>query len=81
MITVSDNGSGIDDQTRLKIFDPFFTTKPPADGTGLGLYVCHNLVESLGGRIEVESVPGEGSTFTIILPDKERREKSRTTAG
>jgi signal transduction histidine kinase len=81
MITVSDNGSGIDDQIRLKIFDPFFTTKPPAEGTGLGLYVCHNLVESLGGRIEVESVPGEGSTFTIILPDKERREKSRTTAG
>jgi two-component system NtrC family sensor kinase len=61
----------------LKIFDPFFTTKLPPEGTGLGLYVCHNLVEGMGGRIEVESKLGEGTTFIIILPDKERREKPR----
>ncbi len=77
IIQVSDNGCGIDDKIRLKIYDPFFTTKPSPEGTGLGLYVCHNLVEALGGRIEVQSKPGEGTTFTIILPDKERREKPR----
>lgn len=77
IIKVSDNGCGIDNKNRLKIFDPFFTTKPSPEGTGLGLYVCHNLVEGLGGRIEVESKRGEGSTFTVILPDKERRQKPR----
>lgn len=77
IIQVSDNGCGIDDKHRLKIFDPFFTTKTSPEGTGLGLYVCHNLIEGLGGRIEVESKPGEGSTFSVILPDKERRQKPR----
>ena len=77
IIQVGDNGCGIDDNIRLKIFDPFFTTKPSPEGTGLGLYVCHNLLEGLGGWIEVESKPGEGSTFTVILPDKERRQKAR----
>lgn len=77
IIQVSDNGCGICDKIRMKIFDPFFTTKPPLEGTGLGLYVCQNLIDGLGGRIEVESKPGEGSTFTVILPDKERRKKPR----
>lgn len=67
-IEVSDNGCGIDKETQLKIFDPFFTTKPQAEGTGLGLYVCHTLVERLKGRIEVESEPGKGSLFRLILP-------------
>jgi two-component system NtrC family sensor kinase len=75
IIKVSDNGCGMDEQTRLKIFDPFFTTKSPAEGTGLGLYVCHNLIADLGGKIEVESKPGVGSTFRVILPDKKRRRK------
>lgn len=66
-IEVSDNGCGMDEKTRQKVFDPFFTTKSPGLGTGLGLYVCHNLIEGLGGKIEVESRPGEGSTFRIIL--------------
>ncbi len=74
---VSDNGSGMDEKTLQKIFDPFFTTKSGAGGTGLGLYVCHSLAESLGGRIEVESQPGKGSTFRIILPDKDRRSEKR----
>jgi signal transduction histidine kinase len=77
IIQVNDNGCGIDDNIRLKIFDPFFTTKASPEGTGLGLYVCHNLVEGLGVRIEVQSNPGKGSTFTVILPDKERRQKPR----
>lgn len=76
-IIVSDNGSGMDKKTVKKIFDPFFTTKTAADGTGLGLYVSHNLIQGLGGRIEVESEPGKGSTFTVILPDKDRRRVTR----
>jgi len=75
---VSDNGSGMDQKTMQKIFDPFFTTKSGAGGTGLGLYVTHNLVESLRGRIEVESEAGKGSTFRVILPDRERRSRIRS---
>jgi len=75
---VRDNGSGMDEKTMQKIFDPFFTTKSHSGGTGLGLYVCHNLVESMRGRIEVESRVGMGSTFRIILPDKERRNRKRS---
>lgn len=67
VIEVSDNGSGMDEATRQKIFDPFFTTKPAGQGTGLGLSLCHNLVEGLGGSIEVESEPGVGTTFKVIL--------------
>jgi len=77
LIEVRDNGCGMDQATWEKIFQPFFTTKISGEGTGLGLYVCVNLVEGLGGRIEVESEPGEGSTFTIILPGKERRLRKR----
>ncbi len=76
IIEVSDNGCGMDKETQKSIFDPFITSKAP-EGTGLGLYVCHNLIEGLGGRIEVESEPGKGSTFRVILPDKERRKKKR----
>lgn len=72
IIEISDNGCGMDKETKGKIFDPFFTTKGPEEGTGLGLYVCHNLIEGLGGRIEVESEPGQGSSFRIMLPDKAR---------
>ncbi len=69
IIEVSDNGSGIDEKNRGKIFDPFFTDKSYGTGTGLGLYICQNLIESLGGHIEVESEPGKGSTFRVIVPD------------
>lgn len=67
VIEVSDNGCGMDEKTREKIFDPFFTTKSSMMGTGLGLYICKNLLEGLGGRIEFESRPGEGSTFRVFL--------------
>ncbi len=68
IIEVSDNGCGIDEETQLKIFDPFFTTKSHVDGTGLGLYICHSMAERLKGRIELESAPGKGCIFKLILP-------------
>jgi signal transduction histidine kinase len=77
ILEVKDNGAGMDEDSMQKIFDPFFTTKSRTGGTGLGLYVSHNLVQSLRGRIEVESESGKGSTFRVILPDKERRSKER----
>lgn len=68
-IEVSDNGCGMDDTVLARIFNPLFTTKGPHEGTGLGLYVCHNLAEGIGGCIEVQSTSGQGSTFRILLPD------------
>ena len=73
IIEVSDNGCGMNKETTKRIFDPFFTTKPVGDGTGLGLSVCHRLMEQLGGHIEVESKPGKGSTFRAILPVQNQR--------
>jgi len=69
IIEVEDNGCGMDEKTRNRLFDPFFTTKSLAEGTGLGLYISNNLIEALGGRIEVESEPGKGSMFRVILPN------------
>jgi len=66
-IDVSDNGCGMDDVTMEKIFDPFFTTKSSEEGTGLGMYIVHNLIEKMGGRIEVHSRLGQGSNFRVIL--------------
>jgi PAS domain S-box-containing protein len=77
IIEVSDNGCGMTDETMQRIFEPLFTTKDPRKGTGLGLYVCHNLIENIGGRIEVESKPGHGTKFRVILPDQERRARPR----
>ena len=77
IIEISDNGCGMDEDTQRHIFNPFFTTKSPADGTGLGLYVCHNLIQGIGGYIEVESEPGQSSTFRVILPDKDYRKEPR----
>ena len=65
---VIDKGHGIRAADRKKIFEPFFTTKPPSRGTGLGLSICYAIVTEHGGRIEVDSVVGEGSVFRILLP-------------
>jgi len=68
IIEVKDNGCGMDREAMDKIFDPFFTTRSPGEGTGLGLSLCYNLIEALGGRIEVDSELGKGSTLRVILP-------------
>ncbi len=67
-ITVSDNGKGIDPEIQHRIFEPFFTTKDVWTGLGLGLSVAYRIAEDHGGRIEVESTPGEGATFRVVLP-------------
>jgi len=66
-IEVSDNGCGMSEATRKKAFDPLFTTKSSSDGFGLGLFVCKNILEGLGGTIEVESQPDKGSTVHVRL--------------
>jgi PAS domain S-box-containing protein len=65
---ISDTGKGIPPEILPRIFDPFFTTRPVGEGTGLGLAICHGIVKELGGSIEVESTPGQGSTFRVLLP-------------
>ncbi len=69
IILVDDNGCGMDEKTLKRVFDPFYTSKPSHQGTGLGLYICQNLAEGLGGRIEVRSRPDQGSSFKLILND------------
>ena len=68
VVEVRDNGCGMDESTLQKIFEPFFTTKALGEGTGLGLYVCQNMAESIGARLEVQSQPGVGSSFMIHIP-------------
>lgn len=67
-ITVTDNGCGMTPDVKKKLFRPFFTSHSAGDGTGLGLYITKNLIEGLGGSIEVESTPGIGSKFTVSMP-------------
>jgi signal transduction histidine kinase len=67
-IDISDNGSGIPAESLGRIFDPFFTTKQVGIGTGLGLSLSYSIVEKHGGRIEVESQPGNGARFRVCLP-------------
>ena len=70
-LTVSDTGHGIDNETMKNIFEPYYTTKGPGEGTGMGLAVVHGIVRSYGGDIRVESQPGRGATFHVLLPAAE----------
>jgi two-component system NtrC family sensor kinase len=66
---VIDDGAGIPRHELTRIFEPFYTTKPAGGGTGLGLSVCYSIIAQHGGRIEVDSAVGAGSTFRIVLPN------------
>ena len=70
-ISVTDNGVGISQENLKRVFAPFFTTKPVGKGTGLGLSVCYGIIDAMGGKMEVSSQEGVGTTFTIRLPAKE----------
>jgi nitrogen-specific signal transduction histidine kinase/CheY-like chemotaxis protein len=65
---VSDTGHGIDEANLPRVFDPFFTTRDVGEGTGLGLSICYGIVRDHGGQISVESAPGIGTTFSLLLP-------------
>ena len=67
-IAIRDEGKGIPRSELDRIFEPFYTTKPPGEGTGLGLSICYAIVQEHGGHLTVESVEGQGSTFTVTLP-------------
>lgn len=68
IIELADNGPGISQEVKRHIFDPFYTTKDPGQGTGLGLYICYDIMKKLGGKIEVKNREGGGAVFTLVVP-------------
>jgi two-component system NtrC family sensor kinase len=73
IIKITDNGTGMTEQTKYKIFEPFFTTKDVGQGTGLGMSIAFNTIQKHNGSINVETVLGEGSTFTLTIPINEMK--------
>ena len=69
---IEDDGPGIEAEQLKKIFDPFFTTKDVGKGSGLGLFIVHDIIEWHGGSITVDSRPGLGTTFIIWLPETQQ---------
>ncbi len=67
-LTISDDGPGMDEETRTRIFEPFYTTKPPGSGTGLGMAITYGIIQGHHGTVSVDSAPGRGTTFAITLP-------------
>ncbi len=78
LLSVTDNGYGMNDEMRDHVFDPFFTTRPSRHVTGLGLSVCHGIIEQHGGEIVVESELNKGTTFRIRLPLAKNESKNET---
>ena len=78
-IEVADQGAGISPEHQSKVFDPFFTTKPVGSGTGLGLSIAHQIVAAQGGHIEIESLPGKGTTVRILLPGRRQDGSNHST--
>jgi len=76
-IKISDTGTGIAPEIIGFIFDPYFTTKGPGEGTGMGLAMVHGIIENYGGKISVDSKPGQGTVFTIYLPVTGKRQEHR----
>ncbi|AKJ64234.1 PAS domain S-box protein [Kiritimatiella glycovorans] len=68
VLTVEDDGQGMDAETIERVFDPYFTTKPPGKGNGLGLSSAHGIIHRLGGAITADSEPGRGTTFSVYIP-------------
>ncbi|MBX3227209.1 MAG: response regulator [Labilithrix sp.] len=87
VVEITDSGAGIRPEDVPNLFTPFFTTKPPGIGTGLGLPICQRIIGQMGGDIQVESEPGKGSTFRVVLPAAKARSadgrtlRPATTAG
>lgn len=79
-VKISDHGMGIPPEHLNKIFDPFFTTKDPGEGTGLGLNIVYRLVTKYEGRIDVESEPGIGTTFTLLFPIRRSRNEQESVS-
>ena len=81
-VHIEDNGKGIDPENMAHIFEPFFTTKPEQKGSGLGLSVSYGIIQKHGGRIDVKSEHGKGSTFSILLPvESAYNDQELNTAG
>src|SRR6185503_5141856 len=76
VVEVSDSGPGVALVDRERIFDPFVTTKPVGVGTGLGLFVCRNVVRGLGGEVTVGDRPGGGALFRVLLPVGTKTERA-----
>jgi CheY-like chemotaxis protein len=77
LLTIRDNGAGMDKETMERIFEPFFTTKGLAEGTGLGLASAYGIIKGHGGYIDVDSEKGHGTTFSIYLPSLEEAVKNK----
>jgi signal transduction histidine kinase/CheY-like chemotaxis protein len=81
ILRVVDSGPGIPPELRARIFEPFFTTKPVGEGTGLGLSLCHGIIDGHGGSITVDGEPGQGAVFIIRLPVRHPAQAGNDAAG